>query len=292
MKNLLIALHLLFAYTSFCQSGYIPVITPLNEWVVDYTHPLGWPSEKIRRYTFAADSTLLEGRYYHELIYSIDMSGGPWVSSGSFLREENGMVYTKYENQTKKLIYDFNFGIGDSLTGWINVNQATKYVTQVGSTQLLDGVARKKITLDSWCGETEWIEGIGETFALFNSETVCSLWDGVLLYVRCFSTNGQLLYQRPDVSGCYTSAVTDVELGAIRVYPNPASGILYVESENEAQITNVMIYNGLGVLALATSTLLPENNGIDISVLLPGFYSGLVHLGDGAIRAFKVAVGK
>ena len=138
----------------------------------------------------------------------------------------------------------------------------------------------------------DWIEGIGETYALFYSEVVCSLWDGVPLYIRCFSTNGQLLYQRPDLSGCYTSAVADVEMGVIKIYPNPGSGILYFETENEAPIANVMIYNSLGVLALATSTLLPENNGIDISVLPPGFYTGLVHFGDGAIRAFKVAVGK
>ncbi|MFN0173202.1 MAG: T9SS type A sorting domain-containing protein [Saprospiraceae bacterium] len=289
MKNLLIATLLLVSYTSFCQTGYFPIVTPLNEWVVDYTHPLGWPSEKIRRYTFAADSTLLEGRYYQELIFSIDMSGGPWVSSGSFLREENGKVYTKYENQTEKLIYDFNFGIGDSLTGWINVNQATRYVTQVGSTQLLDGVARKKITLDSWCGETEWIEGIGETFALFNSETVCSLWDGVLLYIRCFSTNGQLLYQRPDVSGCYTSAVTDVEMGAIKVYPNPASGILYFETENEAEIQSIQIFNSLGVLVLNTNHLLPFNKSIDITALTSGFYTGLVHFKNGGAKIFKLA---
>ncbi|MFN0035181.1 MAG: T9SS type A sorting domain-containing protein [Saprospiraceae bacterium] len=273
------------------EDNYIPVVTPLNEWVVDYEHPVpGWPAEKIRRYTFSADSAFIDGKYYHELIYSINMSGGPWASSGSFLREENGKVYTKADNLPERLIYDFHFGIGDSLTGGNNVNQATRYVTQVGSTQLLDGVPRKKITLDSQCGETEWTEGIGETYALFYSESVCSLWDGIPLYIRCFSTNGQLLYKRPDISGCYTTSVGDVGLTTVHVFPNPGSDILHIEAENEESITTVVLYNSIGVLALTTSDLLPQSNGVDISTLPPGFYAGLVCFGDHTVKAFKFVV--
>jgi len=273
------------------KDSYIPIVTPLNEWIVDYQHPLpGWPAEKIRHYTFSTDSVLLEGKHYHELIYSKDTGGGPWTLSGSFLREANGKVYIKSDNSSEQLIYDFNFGIGDSLTGGINVNQATRYVTHVGSAQLLDGVARKKITLDSPCGEMDWIEGIGETYALFYSEGVCSLSEVIPLYIRCFSTNGQLLYLRPDLSGCYTSAVAEVEIGAIRIYPNPGSGTLYFETENVEPITNVLIYNSLGMLVLSTNNLLPQKNGIDISILPPGFYTGLVHFRDGGIQVFKVAI--
>ena len=220
------------------------------------------------------------------------MSGGPWMSEGFFLREENGRVYSKYNFNTlpEKLIYDFNFGIGDSITGGNNTNQATRFVIQVDSRQFLDNVPRKSIVLDSPCWESNWVEGIGEMEALFYSEGFCSLWDGNPLYIRCFSTNGQMLYQRPDVSGCYTSAVGDVEMGATQVYPNPASGILYVETKNEEEIRSIQICNSLGVIVLNKNHLLPFNKSIDITALTSGFYTGLVHFKNGGTKIFKVAI--
>lgn len=288
MKSLIIVTLFLSTHTAFSQS--FPVVTPLNEWVVDYKHPVpGWPAEKIRHYTFSADSVLKEGKYYHELIYSINMSGGPWISEGAFLREENGRAYKWQENMPERLLYDFNMGNGDSLSG-ADLNQATRYVTQVGTTQLLDGVPRKSIEFSSSCGASQWVEGIGEIEALFYSEAFCSLWDGAPYYIRCFSTNGQLLYKRPDISSCYTSSVNDLEIGAIRVFPNPGSDLLYLELENEGAISKVMMYNSLGSLVLSKSNFSATNNSIDISKLPSGFYTGIVHLEGGRMKAFKVAV--
>ncbi len=288
MKSLIIVILFLSTHTAFSQS--FPVVTPLNEWVVDYKHPVpGWPAEKIRRYTFSDDSVLLSGKYYRELLYSINMNGGPWISEDAFLREENGRTYKWFENQSERLIYDFNYGIGDSLPG-ADMNQATRYVTQVGSTQFLDGVPRKSMVLSSSCGPSNWVEGIGETEALFYSDGICSLWDGNPLYIRCFSTSGQLLYLRPDLSGCYTSSVNDLEIGTIRVFPNPGSDLLDLELETEGAISKVMMYNSLGSLVLSKSNFSATNNSIDISKLPSGFYTGIVHLEGGRMKAFKVAV--
>ena len=291
MKNLIFIIFLLIPYSIFGQA-WNAVVTPLNEWVVDYD-PLfpGLPSE-IRRYTFSADSVLKDGKQYHELIYSKNMSGGPWISEDAFLREEQGKTYKWLKNMPEQLIYDFNLGIGDSITGGVNVNQATRYVTQVGSIQLLDGVPRKSIEFSSVCGASQWVEGIGEIEALFYSEVFCSLWDGAPYYIRCFSTNGQLLYKRPDISGCYTSAVNDLPIGSVRVFPNPSADLLYLELDNEALISNVMLYDHLGALVLNTSDFSASRNSLDISTLPAGFYTGLVHLGDGKIKVFKVAVAK
>ncbi len=121
MKNLVFTIFLLIPNSIFCQA-WNPIVTPLNEWVVDY-NPLfpGLPSE-IRRYTFSADSVLKDGKQYHELIYSKNMSGGPWISEDAFLREEQGKTYKWLKNMPEQLIYDFNLGIGDSITGGVNVN--------------------------------------------------------------------------------------------------------------------------------------------------------------------------
>jgi hypothetical protein len=271
------------------KDNYNTVVTSLNEWVVDWTHPFpGWPSE-IRRYTFSSDSVLKDGKYYHELIYSNNMSGGPWISEDNFFREENGRTYKWLENNSERLIYDFNFGIGDSLPG-TDMNQATRYVTQVGSMKLLDEIPRKYIEFNSVCGTSRWVEGIGEVEDFLYSEVFCSLWDGIPVNIRCFNTNGQLIYLRPDLSGCYTSNVKDVELTVARVYPNPGSDFLFLETANETPITSLLIYNSFGKQELSINHPLPQNSGIDVSLLQPGFYTGQVHFADQKTGIFKVVI--
>lgn len=257
------------------KDNYQTVVTPLNEWVVDWMHPTPGCLAEIRKYTFSADSVLKDGKYYRELIYSKNMSGGPWIPEGVFFREENGRTYKWLGNNTEQRIYDFNFGVGDSLPG-ADMNQATRYVTQVGSMQLLDQIPRKFIEFNSDCGVTRWVEGIGEVEDFLYSAVFCSLWDGIPMHIRCFSTNGQLIYQRPDISGCYTSSNKEMELTVARVYPNPGSDFLIFETANETPITSLVIYNSFGEKVLSMNHPLLQNNGLDVSILPPGFYTGEV----------------
>ncbi len=272
------------------KSTYLPVVTPANEWIVDHIPPPAFPAE-IRRYTFAADSVLLDGKYYRELIFSRNMSGGPWISAEAFLREESGRTYKWVENMLEHLIYDFNFGVGDSLPG-TDMNQATRHVTQVGSVQLLDNVPRKSIEFNSSCGVSKWVEGIGEIEDLLYSEVFCSLWDGVPLNIRCFSTNGQLIYLRPDLSGCYTVATQEAYLSNIKTFPNPASERLFFETEQDESLSNIQIFNSLGVIALNIQPLPSSPQGIDIASLPAGFYTGFAFLADGKTRSFKFVIAR
>jgi hypothetical protein len=118
----------------------------------------------------------------------------------------------------------------------------------------------------------------------------CSLWDGIPVNIRCFNTNGQLIYLRPDLSGCYTSNVKDVELTVARVYPNPGSDFLFLETANETPITSLLIYNSFGKQELSINHPLPQNSGIDVSLLQPGFYTGQVHFADQKTGIFKVVI--
>jgi hypothetical protein len=260
-------------------------VAPFNEWVVDAAVPFpGWPAG-IHRYTFSADSVLKDGKYYHELIYSENMSGGTWNSSEGYFREENGRTYKWLEDAPERLIYDFNLVIGDSLPG-TDSNQATRYVVQVGAETLLDGVPRKSITFNSVCGSSRWVEGIGEIEDFLYSEVFCSLWDGPPLSIRCFSTNGQLLYLRPNLSSCYTSATNDLAISTIKVYPNPASDFLTLEQDEP--VACLMLYNSLGVQVLVTEQC--TNNQVDLSGLGPGWYVGQVCLSYGSTGWFRVVI--
>ncbi|HAD12540.1 MAG TPA: hypothetical protein DCF33_08880, partial [Saprospirales bacterium] len=270
------------------KDNYIPFVTPLNEWVVDFIPPHGFPKE-IRRYTFSSDSVLLDGKYYHELLFSLNMSGGPWISEQDFFREDNGKIYRWLENMPERLVYDLHFGIGDSLVG-MDSNQATRYVTQVGSIQLQDDIPRKFIEFNSGCGPSRWVEGIGEMEDLLYSEVFCSLWDGIPLTIRCFSTNGQLLYQRPDISGCYTSSIQELAIDSIAVFPNPGSDVLYFRTEDASSIASLKMFNSTGSLVLMVDNQKTPIDRVDVSTLPAGFYTGMVYLGNQQVKVFKVVL--
>ncbi|MBL7808324.1 MAG: T9SS type A sorting domain-containing protein [Saprospiraceae bacterium] len=264
---------------------FLPFVTAQNEWIVDWKHPSpGWPSE-IRRYTFSADSALKDGKYYHELIYSTNMSSGPWISDARFYREENGRTYRWMENSPEQLIYDFNFVVGDSLPG-VDPNQAIRYVVQIDTETLLDGIPRKSVIFNSVCGPFRWVEGIGEMEDFLDSETFCSLWDGIPMSIRCFSTNGQLLYIRPGLSTCYASSTNNLTTRPVKAYPNPASDFLALELDQNEPLQHLKLYNALGALVLSTGNC--ENNRVVLPALTPGLYFGSARFSDGSEGWFRV----
>ncbi len=136
-----------------------------------------------------------------------------------------------------------------------------------------------------------WIEGMGDVESLFWTESFCSAIDGDRASIRCFSTNGQLLYLRPDLEGCYTTSVDNIETGSLKVYPNPSSDILHFDINNEQPIERITIYDSVGNLVLTASKLLKENN-LNVSILVSGFYIGIVHFRDNSLKTFKLVIEK
>jgi len=62
-------------------------------------------------------------------------------------------------------------------------------------------------------------------------------------------------------------AVRDVSAEKVQVYPNPASGVLYIKN---AEGSDISIFNSVGQLVL--STRLYSGNQVDIAALDPGIY--------------------
>ncbi len=264
-----------------------PFVSSQNEWIVDWSLPSpGWPGQ-IRRYTFSADSTLKGAKYYRELIYSKDMNSGPWVSEGQYYREENGRTYKWKQNFQEQLIYDFHLNVGDSIPG-SDPDQATRYVVQTGTETLLDGIPRKSVIFNSNCGPFLWVEGIGEIEGLLYTESFCALWDGALLSLRCFSTNGQLLYIRPGLSSCYASSTNNVTIRPVKAYPNPVSDFLTLELDQNERVQHLTLYNALGALMLSTGNC--ENNRVALPALAPGLYIGSARFSDGSEGWFRVMI--
>ncbi len=285
MKNLLFVLLL---GSGFTATGQIRLVTPLNEWRTDYKFTT-FPQER-RKYTFSEDSVLIGIHYYHELIYTTDLlptSG--WIPSEKFYREDNRRIfYTKEASVfSESLVYDFNFGIGDTLVPTV-FQQLTRAITEVGTIQLLDGVTRKTLTMG--CENIKWIEGIGEldTHVFFYTLIACSATDDLSVHsIRCFSSNGQLVYLRPDLSTCDISDVETLVSKQIQIYPNPATEIIYLTPSEDETLESVEWYNSLGVL-VQNDQINPSQPEVKVSDLLAGFYIGKVTLKSGGIQVFRV----
>ena len=139
--------------------------------------------------------------------------------SSLFLREENNKVLI-YSSMLQEdlVLYDYTLGVGDSLhaiTGddWFSdanfakLDKAkdifTYVVTEVSTITLIDGIERKKWTLQNqYLGIMEYVEGIGcfgeknshsgDFFRLIENHPYVTESIGNLLV--CVSQNGQLLY--------------------------------------------------------------------------------------------------
>ena len=136
-----------------------------------------------------------------------------------FLREENNKVLI-YSSMLQEdlVLYDYTLGLGDSLhaiTGddWFSDDNFAKLdkakdiftyvVTEVSTITLMDGIERKKWTLQNqYLGIMEYVEGIGcfgeknshsgDFFRLIENHPYVTESIGNLLV--CVSQNGQLLY--------------------------------------------------------------------------------------------------
>ena len=180
----------------------------------------------IYKYTFSADSVLMDGEYYHILLYATSMTSF-WLQTDEYFREENGKVYKigELSGTTKKLLYDFDFSIGDTLIPKANIAQGHREILSVGTIQFLDGIPRKFLTLECAAEFSEpisivWIEGIEDIGQLFYTESFCSLaGDGSTELIRCFSTNGQTIYIRPDLEGCYITSVDNLKQDLLKCTP-------------------------------------------------------------------------
>ncbi len=271
------------------RDEYIPVVTSLNEWVVDGSDLNG----QIHRYTFDYDSVLIQDKYYFKLIYSRTIQT-QWEETGRLFREQGGLVFElNIEDSTEQVIYNFNLQPGDTLPSHNDGSNNYREIFNVFNTKLLDEVPRK--SLEIRCSSdvlgidsTIWIEGIGDIEYLFWSKTFCSSLDDTILHnrIRCFLVNKQLLYSRPEIEGCYLTSIDNPNLETLIIFPNPTSDNIYFEFSNDQILDKVSIFNSLGQLILRTSKL-NDDNSLLLDKLSKGIYFGSINFKNGSRKIFK-----
>lgn len=246
------------AETGFLDSTFV--------WTENHQYQNGSESFK---YTIDAIPTTFSNRTYYEVLRTTEELSDDWIGTGDFIREENKVIYL-YQNPVDAELYNFNLVVGDTVKSYI-----TMVVDSIDTYTLLTGEQRNRWNLRCIYDDpetaifTEWVEGIGDINGLFaeNSQTNCSA-DGDGSVIMCMFRNDTLLYDHPDINGCWLLpvATTEAKEESIFLAPNPASeSITIIGLGNE--IKTVTVFS-----TIAKQVYHGNENRIDLKDIPPGYY--------------------
>lgn len=268
----------LFVNTDIINAQYLPFVSSKNEWIADYDVSIKNPANEFQRLSFSPDSTLINGKYYRNLIYSFKETGALTLK-GDFMREEQGKVYL-YDNNMKKerLLYNMNYKIGDTIPPSGVFGQPSARVINVGTIILKDNLPRKFYTYlfndDNCKSEVTIVEGMGDK-AAFLHELYCGTADGGFNRLRCFSKNGQEIYKNPIISKCFQNVNSnDVSFDNFKTSPNPTNGELSIRYNLQNTLNyEWKLYDNLGILKFSFNLNSFENQeNINLDFLNNGIY--------------------
>lgn len=218
---------------------------------------------------FFKDSVEIEGKYYHRA-YSTSDSTFQKIHPVGFYREENGVVYSRYENgNAEEMIYNFNLNPGDSIIYLFGTFQQVVKVLAVDTIELLDKTKRKRLTLYNprlrinMYNFRYWIEGIGGTFQTFNprlmyasdggSPLTCYFHKEVYLYGvyedKCAEKIGSIIIDNTREVNILTG---------VQILQNIGDGNISFHLENPGQY-QYRIYNTQGSLLQSQSASQGDN---------------------------------
>ena len=217
--------------------------------------------------SFSKDSFLLDQRYYRKLI-SKKSNSVDWKESDYYFREYLGRVFKKYKDEKEVLSYNYAAEVGDTLYSdqWPNKHFI---VSEIENIITLDGITRRKMTVNSNCGgdgtTITWIEGIGETQSLDGLEIGCIVYDPVPQF-NCLITNNQIVYS----NGFCLSSTEPTDLYAnITLVPNPTSDQITIQGDIQT-IQSIQITDISGRVLL--EKVIQNDPSINVSSLASGIY--------------------
>lgn len=165
MKNLISALSLTALLLPIVLSGQDKqFVSPRNLW--SFYTPQWFSPEEYSHARFSDTLTIINGRGYRQLLRESANYPG-WSGYGTYMREENGRVYTLDFSGNEELVYDFTLVKGDSLESIVNSYKTKLKVDSTNTLVTNDGVSRKRLYLSLYCQgnlveKPIWVEGIGD----------------------------------------------------------------------------------------------------------------------------------
>lgn len=245
MKTTLLFLLTIVLLTSYAQSQHFPDSNAI--WSV--------PNYK---YFIEGDSTY-NSQVYHKFYISDDSL----MTNRSFygLFRYDTLLKKAYAihhlSHTENLLYDFSIQLGDTTTVFpigeppnaAGTSIRVKVIA-VDSTNL-NGQLYRRLKLDGVDDFTNmeeyWIEGIGSTFGILSPGLTGKTYlDVYYPFLVCYEKDGLLIYDHPNVAGCFVQHVGLEENlhdpSSLKVFPNPA--------QTELTITNDVLIHSIEILNL------------------------------------------
>jgi len=177
------------------------------------------------------------------------------------------------------LLYDFGVEVGDTLhLQFLEFDGVLDYYTESIEQIEIDGVMRKMIHFQTSYGIPDiWIEGIGSIMGpLDRGFFVVDAQPGLTCYLK----NGEVIYKVEETQGCESGLTCGIisnseevpHTQTIKIFPNPADGEVWVESEVQGPIW-VEIFSADG--RLISKAIYPDGQmaRVNTAALAPGIYS-------------------
>jgi hypothetical protein len=279
MRYIFTFLFLWVGYCAFAQTVYtFPDSNAV--WfngTYEITHDQNSPSvstvlTSAAAYCMSTADTIINSLTYSKIYYC----GGAY--KGSTRVELKKVFYIPKDSTDEFLLYDFDVEVGDILynvyTEGALDNLPTLKNLEVTSVDNIEtaGIMRKQVELSY---PITWIEGIGCSEGLFKNDGVnVSDYE---LKLDCMSENDTAFYPTFSLEGCDHLLANEVQHNStfsLTLFPNPSSGISFLEWNASLNVISISMINSLGseVYQLA---ILPFENKTKINLQLypEGLYS-------------------
>jgi hypothetical protein len=280
MKNFALITFLICFIIKTNGQNYIPFPTENTTWetVTQFTDP--WNPSYSYDFSKTNGDTIINGLQY-TVIDRIDYTT-------AFIRENNGLVYCKYQDNgmydtTEFLLYNFNLQVGDTMqlamVGYESMF-TTGYVEYVDS-MLIGSVYHKKIGISGW-HHIDFVEGIGSLQGLFYPEIPMVDW---MADLTCFSVNNTI-FSLTEEGATYTGNcwqyvdIKEPKIDKLTVSPNPTRDFISINGKpiSKAELFTV---NGLKILETTQQIL-------NLTIYERGIYLLKTYSKDGTVENFKI----
>jgi len=289
MKKFLFYFSILFFSTASAQTNiYHPFPDSNAVWNVSFVTPWAcpWQIDLVENYSYVlSGDTTINNTVYNKInvpFVQANCTGGPHSSGyAGCIRQDTSLrqVYFIWRNDTvEKLLYDFNWEPGDTVTGclvsyWNCISVLT--ISAIDSI-IIDSSYRKRwhVVDHLLTNVATFIEGIGSAQGLL--ESICPMIDGPIPSLMCFQQNGQSVYPNPNAQCNTIVSVQEHEIlnneAGIFLSPNPFDTELDFHFSTELNTTaHLVIFNSMGAVVL-DKTMRLENQTFNLSTLPHGIY--------------------
>jgi len=281
MKKYFLFFFLLKVSFSFGQS-YTPFPDSNAVWVDhSYFFEIGYPGWLDPQYLYWIGNYCVNGEdtvIGTEIYTQVKICGGDYFGA---LRDNGGQVfYVPKDSTLEFILYDFTLEVGDSIAypigGWPSFYD-TLVVHSVDSS-LISGEYRTRIEFQNI--PDYWIEGIGCTAGLFIAPYMNNNVSGGLSEMYCFSYQDTVYIQHGyagnyGTGSCplqYAAVEKKDKYDAIKAFPNPTSGSVFLETDLNASFESIIITNNLGQKIDPEIILSDSRLEIDLSKFPSGIY--------------------